>query len=47
MLHFELYEERPTSLGDYLGGNLFRENKPDGLLDAASYLKDSSLQGVE
>ena len=46
MLHFELYQERPTSSESYLGGNCFRENKPDSLLDAASYLEDSSLQGL-
>jgi murein DD-endopeptidase MepM/ murein hydrolase activator NlpD len=46
MLHFELYEEKPASSENYLGGNCFRENKPDGLLDAASYLRDSSLEGL-
>lgn len=45
MLHFELYEEKPSSSEHYLGGNCFRERKPDGLLDAAAYLRDSSLQG--
>ena len=44
MLHFELYKKRPTSSEDYLGGNCFREKKVDGLLDAASYLQDSSLR---
>jgi murein DD-endopeptidase MepM/ murein hydrolase activator NlpD len=44
MLHFELYEKRPTSSENYVGGNYFRESKPDGLLDAASYLRDSSLR---
>ena len=40
MLHFELYEKGPTSSENYLGGNCFEEIKPDGLLDAASYLRD-------
>jgi hypothetical protein len=44
MLHFELYQEKPTSSENYLGGNFFRENQPDSLLDAGSYLEDSSLQ---
>jgi murein DD-endopeptidase MepM/ murein hydrolase activator NlpD len=44
MLHFELYERRPTSSENYLGGNCFEESKPDGLLDAAAYLKDSGLR---
>lgn len=44
MLHFELYKNRPTPSEDYLGGNCFRESKLDGLLDAASYLRDSSLR---
>jgi murein DD-endopeptidase MepM/ murein hydrolase activator NlpD len=44
MLHFELYEEKPTSSEGYLGGNCFRAHKPHGLLDAASYLKSASPQ---
>ena len=43
MLHFELYQEKPTSSENYLGGNCFRENRPHSLLDAAYYLRDSNL----
>ncbi len=41
MLHFELYKGTPPSLESYLGGNCFGEERPEGLLDAASYLRDS------
>ncbi len=43
MLHFEIYKERPISSENYLGGNCLEGKKPDNLLDATSYLRDSSL----
>lgn len=43
MLHFELYRSMPGDGPDYLGGNYFTENKPDGLLDPATILRPLML----
>lgn len=39
MLHFELWDREPcTSHSDYLGGNWFGHDIPEGLLDPAPYI---------
>jgi murein DD-endopeptidase MepM/ murein hydrolase activator NlpD len=43
MLHFEIYKGMPTTAEDYLGGNSFQSEKPESLLDATSYLKETIL----
>lgn len=38
MLHLELYDGYPLLKDEYLGGNLFRNDKPENLLDPTTYL---------
>ena len=42
MLHFELYREKPTEAKNYLGGNTFKQEKPEGLVDPTEYLNATS-----
>lgn len=39
MLHFELYDDMPRNLKEYLGGNVFNGRKPNGLIDPMDYFK--------
>ena len=40
MLHFEIYKTKPVKNCKYLGGNWFANDKPRGLIDPNSYLKN-------
>lgn len=42
MLHFELYRAPPDESEAYLGGNWFRDRRPDGLIDPTAYLNAAS-----
>jgi murein DD-endopeptidase MepM/ murein hydrolase activator NlpD len=39
MLHFEMHQKPPEDGSNYLGGNFFTDEKPEGLLDPTIYLK--------
>ncbi|MFC1697841.1 M23 family peptidase [Nanoarchaeota archaeon] len=38
MLHFEMWDRKPLVYSEYLGGNWFGEERPEGLLDPSEYL---------
>jgi len=38
MLHFEMHKNVPVPSDKYLGGNYFREEKPEDLMDPTNYL---------
>jgi murein DD-endopeptidase MepM/ murein hydrolase activator NlpD len=40
MLHFEVHKTKPVKNSNYLGGNWFARNRPEGLIDPKSYLKN-------
>jgi len=42
MLHFELYNSKPTKSLKYLGGNWFGLRMPKGLIDPTEYLTSTS-----
>lgn len=39
MLHFELHQGEPEGPDDYLGGNVFSSDRPEGLADPTEYLR--------
>lgn len=42
MLHFEIFKKEPVRSKDYLGGNWFKDEKPEGILDPKEVLKGCS-----